>query len=215
MRGGSLTAERRPWCARLRSVIQSAPLRRSFYERQTLDVAKDLLGKVLVRNIDGATVTGRIVETEAYRGADDPASHAFRGMTRRNSIMFGHGGLAYVYFVYGRNWCLNATTERTGRPGAVLIRALEPVAGLAQMAARRGVTDILKLTSGPGRLTQALGVTGEQNGTDLTRDEDLYICSLGRTAGVPWVASSRVGVGSGSRLLWRFSAEGSRFVSRR
>ncbi len=199
----------------MRSVVHPVPLRRSFYERRTLDVAKDLLGKVLVRNIDGATIAGRIVETEAYRGSDDPASHAFRGVTRRNSIMFGRGGFAYVYFVYGRNWCLNATTERTGRPGAVLIRALEPVAGMERMAARRGVTDVFKLTSGPGRLTQALGIMGEQNGTDLTRDRGLYICNSERTSEVSWVASRRVGVASGSRLLWRFSAEGSRFVSRR
>ena len=190
-------------------------LPRRFYERDTVAVAEELLGKVIVRTVDGTTLMGVIVETEAYRGRDDPASHAFRGMTRRSSIMFGRGGLAYVYFVYGRNWCLNATTERTGTPGAVLIRALEPVAGLARMAERRGVNDVFKLASGPGRLTQALGITGEQNGTDLTRDGDLYICGSGRTAGVPWVASSRIGVSSGSRLPWRFSVEDSRFVSRR
>lgn len=191
------------------------PLPREFYERHTVSVAKELLGKVLVRSTGDESVTGRIIETEAYRGRDDPPSHAFRGRTRRNSLMFGHGGFAYVYFVYGRNWCLNATTERPGNPGAVLVRAVEPLSGLEQMVRRRGTSDLGALTNGPGKTTEAFGITGSLNGIDLTRRGELYIGSYPSTAAEPFVASERVGVSSGSLVPWRFRTLDHRLPVRR
>ncbi len=193
----------------------SAILPRRFYERDTVTVAEELLGKSIVRTIEGTTLTGVIVETEAYRGADDPASHAHKGRTHRNSVMFDHGGLAYVYFIYGKNWCLNATTERPGQPGAVLIRALEPVTGVGQMAARRRITDVTDLASGPGKLTEALGITGAQNGCDMTRRGELYVRDSSPLPKALLIATRRIGVSSGTDLLWRFSVQGSPYVSRR
>jgi DNA-3-methyladenine glycosylase len=193
--------------------MRGEPLPRSFYEKDTVSVAKALLGKVLVRKLNGGVLSGRIVETEAYRGEDDPASHAFRGRTPRNLLMFGYGGRAYVYFVYGRNWCLNATTETIGAPGAVLIRAIEPLRGLAPMMVRRGKRDLRSLTNGPGKLTQALNINGNLNGADLTRRGPLFIQeSLGYEA-IDLVATARVGVSAGRQLPWRFFIAGNSFVS--
>lgn len=190
-------------------------LPREFYERDTVAVAKELLGKIIVRTIGATRLAGSIVETEAYRGNDDPASHAFRGRTSRNWAMFDHGGLAYVYFIYGRNWCLNATTEPLGQPGAVLIRALEPLSGTEYMSAQRGVSEVDRLTNGPGKLTKALGITGAQNGLEVTRKGELYVCRSDHIPDALCVASRRIGVSSGSHLMWRFSVQGSRYVSRR
>ena len=188
-------------------------LDRSFYERNAVSVAKALLGKTLIRRIGDEMVSGVIVETEAYRGSDDPASHAYRGRTPRNSLMFGRGGFAYIYFVYGRNWCLNATAESTGRPAAVLIRALEPKSGLSSMMSRRGPRSVQALTNGPGRLTQALGITGSLNGTDLTAFGPLYICGKTGKAPIRAVATQRKGVSDGGNLPWRFYLKGNPFVS--
>ncbi|MBW3552241.1 MAG: DNA-3-methyladenine glycosylase [Gemmatimonadetes bacterium] len=145
-----------------------APLPAAFFARPSREVALDLLGKVVLSSLGGETTAGRIVETEAYIGPDDPASHAAEriGRTTRNATMFGAPGLAYVYLSYGIHWCLNAVTDREGHPGAVLIRALEPLSGLETMRARRGTTD-RELGRGPGRLTQALGITGALDGHAL------------------------------------------------
>lgn len=145
-------------------------LDKSFYERDTIEVAQSLLGCLLVSEIGGKNkrTSGIIVETEAYSGEKDPASHAFKGMTRRNQIMYGEAGRAYVYLIYGKHHLLNVVTEKAGSPGAVLIRALKPVDGCETMKERRGSSTSASLTSGPGKLTQALGITINHYGLDMT-----------------------------------------------
>jgi DNA-3-methyladenine glycosylase len=141
-------------------------LKRAFYQRSTVVVARDLLGKVVVH---GPTA-GIIVETEAYPGGDDLASHSARGITARTRVIFGPPGHAYVYFIYGMHQCLNLVCERDGTPGCVLVRALEPVAGIAIMKSRRpAARKIEDLASGPGKLTAALAITLQHNGVDVTR----------------------------------------------
>lgn len=196
--------------------MKDRPLPRAFYERHTLSVARELLGQVLVRKTDEGTMTGRIVETEAYRGQDDPASHAYRGATPRNRVMFGHGGFAYVYYVYGFHYCLNATTELPGKAGAVLIRAVEPLEGLEQMLRNRSLAPTSRLediASGPGKLTRAMNITSESNGGDLTGKGALYICESTPSEPFRSGASGRIGVKSAYRRPWRFFVVGNRFVS--
>jgi len=149
-----------------------APLPRSFYDRPAEEVARDLLGAVLVSTLDGATTAGRIVEAEAYIGPHDPASHAAEriGRTPRNEAMFGPPGIAYVYRIYGVHWCLNVVTGAEGYPAAVLIRAVEPLEGLDTMRRRRGDgCPDRALTNGPGKLAAAMGITGRENGHPLDR----------------------------------------------
>ena len=186
-------------------------LGRDFYERWAVDVAKDLLGKLLVRRIDGRALVGRIVEVEAYRGSDDPASHAYRGKTERNKIMFDRGGLAYIYLAYGIHRLLNVTAEPLGKPAAVLIRALEPIDGIEVMMRFRGTSDLSALTSGPGKLTEALKIGLELNGLDLTTSDELFIADDG-FRGFEMGSSPRIGVKD--RRKWRFYIKGNRFVSR-
>ena len=137
---------------------------RSFYNRPTLTVARELIGARLVRILDGVNLVGLITETEAYISEKDLACHAKAGLTRRTAVMFGEPGHAYVYFTYGNHWMLNAVTERGGFPAAVLIRAIQPIEGMETMSARRSGRD----TFGPGKLTQAMGITKSENGVDLT-----------------------------------------------
>jgi DNA-3-methyladenine glycosylase len=145
---------------------QSRILPRSFYNRRTVEVARELLGKILVH---GRTA-GMIVETEAYLGGDDLAAHSARGITNRTRVIFGPPGHAYVYFIYGMHECLNLVAEPDGKPGCVLIRAAEPLAGINVMKRRRpAARSIEKLASGPGNLTRVFGITRAQNGTDVTR----------------------------------------------
>ena len=186
-------------------------LNRDFYERWVVDVAKDLLGKLLIRRINDQILIGRIVEVEAYRGSDDPASHAYRGKTERNKVMFDRGGLAYIYQAYGIHRLLNVTAEPPGSPAAVLIRALEPIKGIDAMVKFRGISDLRALTSGPGRLTEALSIGLELNGLDLTTSDELFIADDG-FRGFKIVSSSRIGVRDKRR--WRFYIEGNEFVSR-
>jgi DNA-3-methyladenine glycosylase len=141
-------------------------LPRSFYDRPTLKVARDLIGARLVRLLEGERLAGLITETEAYTGEKDLGSHAKAGRTPRTLVMFGPPGHAYVYFTYGNHWMLNVVTERVDVAGAVLIRAIQPVEGAEAMLRRRSGRD----TFGPGKLCQALGITGEENGIDLTID---------------------------------------------
>ncbi len=147
-------------------------LSREFYERPTLRVARDLLGARLVRVLDGQRLVGVITEAEAYIGQNDLGCHAKAGLTARTRVMFGPPGHAYVYFTYGNHWMLNAVAEAEGYPAAVLIRAIQPAQGIEEMARRRHGRDTL----GPGKLTQALGITGADNGLDLTkRSSKLWI----------------------------------------
>ncbi len=188
-------------------------LGREFFSRYTPDVARDLLGCTLVRRVRGRPVSGRIVEVEAYRGSDDPASHSYRGPTKRSSIMFGEAGHVYVFFSYGPHWCLNFTTEAKGQPGAVLIRALEPVEGITQMTKNRNLSEIGNLTNGPGKLTKALLIDGAFNGEDLVTSTRLYV--LGREKPVRVMASPRIGISKGQEQEWRYFIEGNPFVSKR
>lgn len=168
---------------------------------------------MIVRRIHGKTLSGRIVEVEAYRGSDDPASHSYRGATKRSSIMFGEAGHVYVFFSYGFHWCLNFTTEGRGQPGAVLIRALEPVEGIEQMVESRGVSEVGMLTNGPGKLTRALSIDGTLNGEDVVRSKKIYL--VGREGPVQVKASTRIGISRGQEHQWRFFVEGNPFVSKR
>lgn len=175
-------------------------------------MAKDLVGCILVRVADGKRLSGVVVETEAYRGDRDPASHAYRGKNRRNGVMFGPSGLAYVYFTMGAHHCLNVTAERNGTPAAVLIRAVQPVEGTEMMKGNRGVTELTKVASGPGKLTRALGVGIEFNGEDMVTSGRLFFEAGQKARSVG--ASSRVGVSAGKSFRWRFYARGNEFVSK-
>lgn len=186
-------------------------LQRSFYARPALEVAPELLGKILCRRKRGAITSGRIVEVEAYLGKADPASHAFRGPTDRNRAMFGPPGRAYVYFSYGNHHCMNVVTGEEGVAMAVLIRALEPVDGIRIMKRRRRRDRIIDLTSGPGKLTQALSIGADDYGRDLTR-EPLWICEDGGRTEV--VRTPRIGISRAVDLPYRFAVPGSPCLSR-
>lgn len=178
-------------------------LPRAFYDRPTLVVARALLGKVLVYRSPEGLAAGTIVETEAYIGEDDPACHAAPGPTPRNAPLYGTPGLAYVYLNYGIHHLVNAVTERAGRPAAVLIRALEPLEGLALMTERRGLaaTAPMDLCRGPGNLTRALGITGRDNLRDLTSGA-LVVEDRGHRRGqVSW--GPRIGIRVGTERPWR------------
>lgn len=179
---------------------------RAFFDRAPQAVAEDLVGCELSFGGCG----GVIVEAEAY-GQEDPASHSFRGETRRCRAMFGPPGTVYVYLIHGLHWCLNLVTEPRGTGAAVLIRAIEPTHGIDQMRERRGIQDERLLCAGPGRLTQALGVTGALDGLAL-REAGLHV---GRRRGQPDVARvPRIGISEARERPWRMVARGSRFVSR-
>ncbi|HLE35412.1 MAG TPA: DNA-3-methyladenine glycosylase [Nitrososphaerales archaeon] len=191
-------------------------IERKFYSRNTIDVAKDLLGKILVRIIDGKVISGAIVESEAYRSTDDPASHSHRGKTERNSVMFGEVGHAYVYFTYGNHYCLNIVAKEDNTPaGAVLIRAIEPIEGISFMRRYRKTSDPYNLTSGPGKLTQALKVTKRQNGVDVTKKEELYVVNGKHIDESEIVATSRIGIRVALNKPWRFLIVDNEFVSRK
>lgn len=192
------------------------PLPRVFYERHPVQVARELNGKCVVRRTGNAILIGRIVETEAYTGFSDPASHAFRGKTPRNAVMFSRGGLAYVYFIYGSSFCLNATCTREGKPGAVLIRALEPLRGIREMRANRNLSrdSLPDLSNGPGKLCQALMITRGQNGIDLTQWGELMICGGGGDPRLKIGSSPRIGITRARTRKWRFFLDGNPFVSK-
>jgi len=184
-------------------------LKRSFYCRPTIEVARALLGKVVVH---GPTA-GIIVETEAYLGGDDLASHSARGITDRTRVIFGPPGHAYVYFVYGMYECLNLVCEPEGRPGCVLVRALEPVAGIEIMRRRRPAARKPEdLASGPGKLTLALGITRLQNEADVTRGS-LVVREPAEPRPVEIAVSPRIGISRCADLPLRFFIRGNRFVS--
>jgi len=184
----------------------------TFYAGDTLDIARGLVGRYLLSQIGGPLVGGRIVETEAYL-EDDPASHSFRGPTKRNRAMFGPAGRAYVYRSYGVHWCMNVVTGDPGCGAAVLIRALEPVNGLDIMRARRGVDNVRLLCAGPGRLCQALAIVGDLDGVRLDMPPLWIGAGVGPRA--PVVCSGRIGVGAGADRPFRFLEAGNPYVSRR
>ncbi len=181
-------------------------LTKSFFNRSVHEVAPDLIGATLLVN----GVGGRLVEVEAYHHTE-PAAHSFHGPTERNGVMFGPPGYAYVYRSYGIHWCLNFVCEPKGSASAVLIRALEPTAGLAVMRRRRGVADERLLGSGPGRLCQALGVTRAHNGLALDRPPFALFARQGE---VEVVAGPRIGITKAAELPWRYGEKGSRFLSK-
>ena len=197
------------------------PLTRAFFARSPRRVARDLLGKILLRDAGQLHLSARVVEVEAYLGINDPAAHAAAGNTARTSVLFGPPGHAYVYFIYGNHYCLNVSCEREGKAGSVLFRALEPLFGMQEMARARGITlrgpgDLPKLTSGPGRLAQAFGITRiRDNGCDLTSPASgLWLAEDGflpRTIQV----TPRIGISKATDQPLRYLLAGNPFVSGR
>jgi len=193
-------------------------LKRKFYDRDPREVSRDLLGKLLVRNESNQVISGRIVEAEAYL-SDDPAAHSAAGRTARNDVLFGPPGRAYVYFIYGNHWCFNVSCLPDGIAGGVLFRAIEPVDGIELMARARGITvngdrDLRLLTSGPGRLAEAFGITRDRdNGKDLfAPDSDLWIGDDGSSA--PEIATTvRIGITKAAEMPLRYVILGNKLVS--
>jgi DNA-3-methyladenine glycosylase len=184
-------------------------VKQDFYDRPVLQVARELVGCLVIHR----ACAGVIVETEAYHDSE-PACHAFVGLTPRTRTLFGPPGVAYVYRSYGVHALLNAVTEPEGVGAAVLIRALEPLDGIEQMRARRGVEPIRGLCSGPGKLTQALGIGLEHNGTDLHHGEVVIEPAPLAWRTIPIAVDRRIGITRAVDLPWRFCAAGSRFLSR-
>ena len=182
------------------------PLKRAFFARSVHEVAPDLIGVTLLVN----GVGGLIVEVEAYHHTE-PAAHSFNGPTPRNAVMFGPAGFVYVYRSYGIHWCVNFVCEREGSASAVLIRALEPTHGIAVMRRRRGLHDEGSLCSGPGKLTQALGITHAHNGLAL----DVPPFALhARTGTIEIATGVRIGITKAAELPWRYGLKGSKFLSK-
>jgi len=182
-------------------------LPREFYLQDTVTVAKNILGKRIIRKIGRCEISGIITETEAYRHKDDPASHAFRKITDRNKAMFGEVGMAYVYFTYGMHYCFNVVARHPkSAAGAVLIRAIEPEKGIKVMQENRNNADLKSLTNGPAKLTQALDINKEQYGMDLTKKSELFI-SEGIKKPKKISASPRIGIREATDKLWNFKIE--------
>lgn len=208
-----MTADAAPTARRSRSRSRVIALARDFYDRATEDVARDLLGAILeCRGPDGVAA-GRIVETEAYLGPHDPACHAAAGLTARTRVLHGAPGLAYVYFIYGTNWCVNAVTREEGHGSAVLIRALEPLRGLALMRARRAAARRDRdLTNGPGKLCRALGIDARHNGVRLDRGA-LRIVRGDDVPDASVLVTPRIGITRASEWPLRYLVRDSRWVS--
>jgi DNA-3-methyladenine glycosylase len=209
----------RPTIASLKEI---QPLPRKFFLSDPRRVARALIGKVLVRQESARVrLTGRIVEVEAYLGEEDPAAHSASGLTARNAVLFGPPGYAYVYFIYGNHYCLNVSCEPDGQAGGVLFRAIEPLSGIEEMARARGLVlngpkDLRLLTSGPGRLSEAFGITRERdNGCDLTLSSgSLWLGDDGyRARGI--VVTPRIGITKAADHPLRYILGKSPFVSRR
>ena len=191
------------------------PIKREFYNRDTIKVAKDILGKVIVRKTKQGNMAGRIVEVEAYKfGEHDKASHASKGCTLSNQVMFGENGFAYVYFTYGMYFMLNVVAKKkTDHAGAVLIRGVEPIDGIKHMIRNRKGKDDISLTNGPGKLSQALQINKKLNNYDLTKKGKLFIVdSEKRTEKV--LSSGRIGISMDVEKEWRFYLDGNTYVSK-
>jgi DNA-3-methyladenine glycosylase len=186
-------------------------LGREFYLRDTKEVAMDILGKILVHRTEEGTLKGKIVEVEAYLGLDDAGAIGFRRTRNIPQALLMPAGFTFVYFTYGNHWMLNVNAK-TGKLGAVLIRALEPIEGIEIMKKNRGINDIMKLTNGPGNLTKAFGIDKRHNGLDLTTDE-LYIEDTSPER-IEVVKSTRIGLSKGKNKMLRFYVKNSRFISK-
>jgi len=185
-------------------MVKLKVLTREFYSRDTVCVARELLGKTLVRKIGKQKLSGIITETEAYKGQNDPASHASRKMTERNKVMFDQVGKTYVYFTYGNHFMLNAVARSTkNNAGAVLIRSIKPQKGIKLMIKNRKMSMISNLTNGPGKLTHAMNITKEQNNIDLTKKSPVFITDGIKPKKI--LKKSRIGITKGTEKLWNFS----------
>ncbi|HHT62968.1 MAG: DNA-3-methyladenine glycosylase [Bacillota bacterium] len=189
-------------------------LKIDFFERDTVQVAKELLGKIMEVNFAGEKLSGMIVETEAYLGKNDPGSHSFRGKTKRNATMFGPAGISYIYQIYGIYFCYNVTTDYKDIPAAVLIRALEPLTGIETMKKNRGRNELRDLCSGPAKLVQAMGITKEMDGTSAIDGpvkfyEDLHQLTF------QIIQTTRIGLSQGKELKLRFYIKNNPFISRK
>jgi len=197
--------------------------KRDFYERDTLTVAKELLGKYMVHNSTEGTTIGKIVETEAYIGPSDPGSHAYKGLrSKRTEVQFGPGGYAYIYQIYGLYFCFNVVTQRRGMPEVVLIRAVEPIAGLDTMVKKRGFIEITMksitdLTNGPAKLCIAMGIDKSLYGVDMC-GERLFIASPNPKVVFEIVSTPRINIdyaGGAKNYPWRFLIKNNKYVSKR
>lgn len=203
----------------MKQIHTSKKLSREFYTRPVLKVAKELLGKILVKKERGKILAGKIVEVEAYDGKFDEASHSYRGKTKRNEVMFREGGYFYVYFTYGVHHCCNVVTGKEGHGAAVLIRAIEPVTGIETMAMRRfGIRKInekqfYNLCNGPGKICEAFAFDRTHSGLDLTGNK-VYIIDAPLLKKSEIGISKRIGISKSIELPWRFFIKASKFLSR-
>jgi len=193
-----------------------AALPLEFFDRDPRRVARDLLGKLVVRRLGRKILIARVVETEAYLGKNDPAAHSFSGRTPRNEVLFGPPGYAYVYFIYGNHYCLNVSCLPDGAAGGVLFRAVEPVTGISAMAKARGMPPLSspRLTNGPGKLTEALSITRADNGVNLTDSTLSLYLAEDDFARPRIVATTRVGITKAAHLKLRYLVPDNPFVSR-
>ena len=204
----------------MRTVLHLKILPRKFYTREVRAVAKDLLGKILVKKDGNSILAGKIVEVEAYDGKIDQAAHTFIGKTKRNRIMFNEGGYFYVYFTYGTHYCCNVVTGKKDHGTAVLIRAIEPVKGVKKMIENRYGRDLLNekerfnLTSGPGKVCQAMGINKSHYGADLT-DDTIFIMDSHKIQKDMIVITKRVGIKKSIELPWRFYIKDNPYVSKK
>ncbi len=193
-------------------------LPREFYRQDVTITARELLGKIFCRNLDGNLLAGRIVEVEAYDHPGDPASHSYRGETPRNKVMFGEGGVVYVYFIYGIHYCLNVVTGKAGEGKAVLLRGLEPLSGMEIMSKNRlgrnytNRREYIGLLNGPAKIAQAYDADLRFNGTDLTSG-DFFIADDSAPQNFEIVSSPRIGISRGKEMQLRFYIKNSPFVS--
>jgi DNA-3-methyladenine glycosylase len=195
-------------------------LTKPFYARDALVVARELIGCLFVHQTSDGLLGVRLVETEAYRGTQDPGSHGYRGITARTEVMFGPAGRLYVYFTYGMHWCANIVCGDEGTSEAVLLRAGEPEIGIDAMTRRRGVTSKLQLAAGPARLTQALGIGKEHNGASLLRGGSFWcaedrVTEVFRSGDIAETVRVGLGAGRGEDLPWRFTVPNNPYTSRR
>ena len=198
----------------------SKKLKKNFYTRDVLIVARELAGKILVKNENGKLYAGKIVEVEAYDGLNDEAAHTFLGKTERNKIMFEKGGYFYVYFTYGAHYCCNIVVGQKNHGAAILIRAVEPLSGIEFMEANRlrrkseNQKEILSLTNGPGKLCQAFEINRSHNGEDLMGDK-IYLLNAPKIKQENIVQTKRIGIKKSVDLPWRFYIKDNHFVSKK